>query len=308
MRVRVARDEGIVIEDESEMSGLGSSIEIAQDRDRHAGFLCQIANEEFAFVELRGCEHFVRELVHGGDAAIDHDHVGTARVADLQRYHGIELTAEHGERIRRRRCRREAAIVERRPGFILALGDLHLEAVFLGEKGIGIGFETAVRNDQSAVACVLADVDLQRIVFGLIRRRRFQGRCAVDGLDRRWRIAIRFAALDGACGLGSRGAVFVLLAEQQIGAECDQPDKQQQRDHIARGRAPCSVPLRYPSIRSHVRAPLQFKRIHPSGSAVPRLHCDTPLARRDLLLFLGLNSSAGGGSSVRSSRPANSSR
>ena len=99
MLVGVAGDEGVFVEHQAELAGRRARVEIAQHRDRHAGFLREIADEELALVELRGGEHLARELVHRSDAAIDDDHVGAARVADLHRHDRLELATEHRERV-----------------------------------------------------------------------------------------------------------------------------------------------------------------------------------------------------------------
>ena len=91
----------------------GLRIEIAQHDHGHAGFLREVADEELALVELRGGEHLALELVDRGDAAIDDDHVGAARVADLHRHDRVELAAEHRERIGRGGRGGELAVVER---------------------------------------------------------------------------------------------------------------------------------------------------------------------------------------------------
>ena len=134
--VGIAGDERVFVEHQAELARRRARIEVAQHHDRQAGFLREIADEELALVELRGGEHLAGELVHRGDAAIDDDHVGAARVADLHRHDCFELAAEHRERVGRRRGGREPAVVERRPGLALAHGDLHLEAVLLGEERI----------------------------------------------------------------------------------------------------------------------------------------------------------------------------
>ena len=244
--VRVAGDERVFVEHQAELAGGGSRIEIAQHCDRHAGFLREIANEELALVELRGGEHLAGELIDRGDAAIDDDHVGAARVADLHRHDGVELPAEHGERVGRRRGGGEPAVVERRPGFALALRDLHLEAVFLREERVGIRLEAAVRDDQAAVAGVFADVDLQHVVFRRVGRGGFQRRRAVDRLDRRRRIAVRLRPWRERVGRVARAsqpsaAPSRLLPSHRYSAQADEAEQQQQRDEVAGGRAARSM-------------------------------------------------------------------
>ena len=208
--VRVAGDERIFVEHQAELARRRARIEVAQHHDRQARFLREIADEELAFVELRSAEHLARELVHRGDAAIDDDHVGAARVADLHRHDCFELAAEHRERVGRRRRGREPAVVERRPGLALAHRDLDLEAVLLGEERLGVRLQPAVRDDQAAVAGVFADVDLQHAVLRRVRGRGFQRRRADDRLDRRGRVAVRLApcrqplsVLPGVAAVGS---------------------------------------------------------------------------------------------------------
>ena len=137
MLIGVAGDERILVEHQAERAGRGLRIEIAQHGHRHAGFLREITDEELALVELRGGQRLAVERVDRGDAAIDDHHVGAARVADLHGHHGVELPAEHGQRIGRGGGGREPAVVERTTRFRSSLIEIcDLEAVFLGEERI----------------------------------------------------------------------------------------------------------------------------------------------------------------------------
>ncbi len=239
--VGVAGDERVFVEHQAELARRRPRVEVAQHDDRHARFLREVANEELALVELRGGEHLARELVHRGDAAIDDDHVGAARVADLHRHDCFELAAEHGERVGRRRGGGEPAVVERRPGLALAHRDLDLEAVFLREERIGVRLEAAVRDDQAAVAGVFADVDLQHAVLRRVRaprlpaaacRRRARSAPAHRRPARPCRPPLRCCRASAA-----RRLILRALAEPQVHAEADDADQQQQRDEVAGGGA-----------------------------------------------------------------------
>src|SRR3990167_4411721 len=137
--IGIAGDKGILVEHQAQLVGPRTRLEVAQHLDRHAGLAGQVADKELAFVELGGCEHLALELVDAGDAAVHHHLVGPAGEGDLRRHRDLELTAEHRQHVGGGGHSGHLTVVQRRPLLALALAQAQLEAVLLGEEGIGVG-------------------------------------------------------------------------------------------------------------------------------------------------------------------------
>ena len=228
---QIARLEAVLGVDHVQPIRVRRRVEAAERVDRQAGLLRQVADEEIDLGELRRGDRLAFQLVDALDVVAHHDAVGAAREPDLHRHHRVQLPAVRRQHVHRRDRRRNLALVQRRPGLVLADRQLDLEPVVLEEQRVLGRIEPAVGGDQPGVSRVLADLDRDGVVLELERRRRRQLRdLDLHFLDFRRR-AVRAGFTRGAGRPAALAAAHA--AAHHVDAERDQAGDEQQRDELA---------------------------------------------------------------------------
>ena len=168
----ISGGEGVFAEHQVQALRVGLLAETGERADVQASLLRKIADEEISLGELRCREHLALERVDALDLAAHHHAVRAARETNLRRNVDLELLPVNREHIDRRRGRRHLAAIERRPAFLFAQFDADLEAVLLEEHGVRARLQPAIRHNDSRVARVFAQLDINDAVLRQVSSRR----------------------------------------------------------------------------------------------------------------------------------------